>query len=67
MNDQEWHEAIARLAGGQATLLGLWGDAPDVHMALLDEGAGDIDLLTYACVDGRIPQRRRAAPAGAAA
>ncbi len=55
VNEQAWREAIARLAGGQATLLGLWGDAPDVHMALLDESAGNIAVLTYACVDGKFP------------
>jgi Ni,Fe-hydrogenase III large subunit len=55
VSEQEWREAIARLAGGQATLLGLWGDAPNVHMALLDESAGNIDVLTYACVDGKFP------------
>ena len=31
-----WGRAIARLADGNATLLGLWGDPPHVHMALLD-------------------------------
>ena len=55
VNKQEWREAAARLAGGQTTLLGLWGDAPDVHMALFDEGAGDITVLTYECVDGKFP------------
>jgi Ni,Fe-hydrogenase III large subunit len=55
VNEQDWREAIAQLAGGQATLLGLWGDAPNVHMALLDEGGGDIAVLTYACVDGKYP------------
>ena len=55
VSEQDWREAIARLAGGQATLLGLWGDAPNVHMALLDEGTGDIAVLTYGCVDGKFP------------
>jgi Ni,Fe-hydrogenase III large subunit len=55
VNEHDWRDAIARLARGQATLLGLWGDAPDVHMALLDESTGDIAVLTYACVDGRYP------------
>jgi len=52
-NDLAWREAIARLARGQATLLGLWGDPPNVRMALLDEEVGDIELVTHACVDGR--------------
>ncbi len=53
--EQGWSEAIARLAAGQCTLLGLWGDPPNVHMATLDEAAGDIALLTYACKDGSYP------------
>ncbi len=55
VNEQSWREAIARLAFGQATLLGLWGDAPYVRMALLDEDAGSIALQTYECVDGKFP------------
>ena len=55
VSEQDWREAIARLAGGRATLLGLWGDAPNVHMALLDEGTGDIAVLTYECVGGKFP------------
>jgi len=53
--EQGWSEAIARLAAGQCTLLGLWGDPPNVHMATLDEAAGDIALLTYACKNGSYP------------
>jgi Ni,Fe-hydrogenase III large subunit/Ni,Fe-hydrogenase III component G len=49
-----WHAAIDRLAAGQCTLLGLWGDEAQVHMALLGEGA-DIAVLTYACKDGTYP------------
>ena len=55
VNEQDWGEAIDRLAGGSVTLLGLWGDAPNVHMALLDESTGNIAVLTYACTDGKYP------------
>jgi Ni,Fe-hydrogenase III large subunit len=53
--EQGWREAIDRLAGGRATLLGLWADADDVLMATQDESNGDIALLTYRCVDGQYP------------
>jgi Ni,Fe-hydrogenase III large subunit len=53
VNEQDWRGAIARLAGGRATLLGLWADAGDVFMALLD-GTG-VELLSYACADGKYP------------
>ena len=50
-----WGRAVDLLAAGQCTLLGLWGDAGAVHMALLDESAGEIVVLTYACPDGKYP------------
>jgi Ni,Fe-hydrogenase III large subunit len=55
VDDDGWKKAIDLLARGRCTLLGLWGDAPDVHMALLDEKAGDIAVISYACKDGRYP------------
>ena len=36
VTEQGWNQAIDRLVGESATLLGLWGDAPNVHMALYD-------------------------------
>ena len=53
--DAGWKKAIDLLARGRLTLLGLWGDAGDVHMALLDERAGDIAVVSYACKDGKYP------------
>lgn len=53
VTEDGWNKAADRLAAGEATLLGLWADAPDVHMALL-EGA-DVTVLTYTCGDGRYP------------
>jgi Ni,Fe-hydrogenase III large subunit/Ni,Fe-hydrogenase III component G len=50
-----WRAAIDLLAAGRCTLFGLWGDATQVHMALLDEAAGDIAVLTHACRDGKYP------------
>ncbi len=54
VGDEGWHAAIDRLAAGELTLLGLWGDAGTVHMALLDE-ASDIAVLSYTCNDGKYP------------
>jgi Ni,Fe-hydrogenase III large subunit len=55
VTEDGWSQAIDRLAGGSRTLLGLWGDAGDVHMALFDEKTGDIAVLTYTCKDGAYP------------
>ena len=62
---QGWRRgAIARLAGRAGDACLGCGASADVHMALLDEGGGDIAVLTYACADGTLPSRRRAASAG---
>ena len=50
-----WGQAIDQLAAGRCTLLGLWGDAPTVHMALLAEDFSDIAILSYICKDGKYP------------
>ena len=55
VTEDGWNEAIAQLAAGECTLLGLWGDPPNVHMATIDEAAGNIAIVTYACADGRYP------------
>jgi Ni,Fe-hydrogenase III large subunit/Ni,Fe-hydrogenase III component G len=54
VDDDGWNAAVELLATGECTLLGLWGDDGQVHMALLGAGA-DIAVLTYACRDGRYP------------
>jgi Ni,Fe-hydrogenase III large subunit len=41
-----WQALISRLVRGESTLLGLWGDAGAVHMALLDEGEGGVVVAT---------------------
>jgi len=52
--DDGWRQSVEYLAADDCTLLGLWGDAGAVHMALLGESA-DIIVLTYACKDGSYP------------
>jgi Ni,Fe-hydrogenase III large subunit len=46
-----WRAAVERLAGGNLTLLGLWGEAGAVHMALLDEPEGAIGVASLDCRD----------------
>ncbi len=55
VTDDGWQQAIDHLAAGRCTLLGLWGDASDVHMALLAETFDDIAVLSYACKNGQYP------------
>jgi len=53
--EQGWHQAIDLLAEGRCTLLALWGDVLDVHMALLDETAAGVVVITYSCKSGKFP------------
>jgi Ni,Fe-hydrogenase III large subunit len=53
VNDEGWRHAIRALAEGRWTLLGLWGDAAHVHMALTDDR--DFGVLSVACRDRRFP------------
>jgi len=60
-----WSFVAGRLADGNWTLLGLWGEPAAVHMALLEEEPGDIAVVSLDCPDGRFPSiGARHAPAG---
>jgi len=51
-----WRQAAEHLAAGDCTLSSLWGEAGQVHMALLEPDASPaIGVLTIACPDGRYP------------
>jgi len=50
-----WNEAIAGLVEGSWQLLGLWGEAACIHMALLDEAKGTIGVITLDCPERRYP------------
>ncbi len=53
--DAGWKKAIELLVRNRLTLLGLWGDAGEVHMALLDEKTGEVAIISYACKAGKYP------------
>lgn len=48
-----WRLAAERLAAGTCTLLSLWGEPDQVHMALLEDGA--VGVLTLPCPDRSYP------------
>ncbi|MGE5767657.1 MAG: nickel-dependent hydrogenase large subunit [Bacteroidota bacterium] len=57
-----WRAVVAALAEQRLTLLGLWGEADAVHMAVLEDGA--VAVLSLACPTGRFPSvAARHAPA----
>ncbi len=50
---EAWRLAASLLTAGQWTLLGLWAEPEQVHMALTDEG--EFGVLSVACEDDRFP------------
>ena len=59
-----WNAAIAGLAEGRWSLLGLWGEVAAVHMALFDEAAAEIAVASLDCPGGNFPSvGRHHAPA----
>ncbi|HLH93300.1 MAG TPA: hydrogenase expression protein HypE [Xanthobacteraceae bacterium] len=55
VTDSAWRAIARELAGGHLTLLGLWGDAGVVHMALLDEVTAEIVVASIECPHGSFP------------
>ena len=51
----QWQSVTQRLATGDCTLFGLWGEPGRVHMATLDEGAQSVDVHSLACPDNSFP------------
>jgi Ni,Fe-hydrogenase III large subunit len=57
-----WSLACGQLVEGNWTLLGLWGETDVVHMALLEEEASEIGIISLPCPDGRYPSVGRRHP-----
>src|SRR2546421_13081984 len=52
---QAWQAVAGQLAASRWILSGLWGDAGAVHMALLDEAAAGMAVVTLPCPGGQFP------------
>lgn len=50
-----WQRAAFGLHAGDATLLALWGEPGAVHMGLIEEGSGEILVVSLDCPDGTFP------------
>src|SRR5260370_13877467 len=53
VNCETWRQASRLLSGGQWTLLGLWAEREQVHMAVDDNG--ELGVLSVVCEDNRFP------------
>jgi Ni,Fe-hydrogenase III large subunit/Ni,Fe-hydrogenase III component G len=53
-----WRHVTSEIAARRATLLGLWAERAElatIHMALMDEAAGAIAVVSLPCQDGSFP------------
>jgi Ni,Fe-hydrogenase III large subunit len=55
VSEAQWRATAEKMARGENTLFGLWGDTGAVHMAALEEASGDITVLTIECPLGQYP------------
>jgi Ni,Fe-hydrogenase III large subunit/Ni,Fe-hydrogenase III component G len=62
VDEAAWRLAVGQLAEGALTLIGLWGEADAVHMAVLDEGAAAIAVATLECPGRSFPSVGRVHP-----
>ena len=52
---ETWSFVAGRLAEGQLTMLGLWAETDMIHLALLDEQARDLGVISLDCAEGHYP------------
>ena len=55
VDEVTWRDAIAGVAVGEATLVGLWSDVEAVHLALMQAATGELVVLSLACPERRFP------------
>ncbi|MGO9392723.1 hydrogenase large subunit [Rhodoblastus sp.] len=62
VDTESWRAMIELLAGGKISLLGLWGDADQVHMAVLAAEPYSVTVASLACDEGKFPSVGRYYP-----
>jgi Ni,Fe-hydrogenase III large subunit len=62
VSPETWREATALVGTPGWSLLGLWGDRAEVHMALLHETSGEIGIASLDCPGGTFPSVARTHP-----
>jgi Ni,Fe-hydrogenase III large subunit len=64
VDEESWRALTELLAEGKISLLGLWGDASHVHMAVLATEPWSVAVASFACERGKFPSvGRHHAPA----
>ncbi|MFI5399606.1 MAG: NADH-quinone oxidoreductase subunit C [SAR324 cluster bacterium] len=65
VSPEGWSRAVELLARGACTLVSLWGDTAEVHLALLDEKTGTLAVVSVDAARGRFPSVARTFPPAA--
>jgi Ni,Fe-hydrogenase III large subunit len=52
---ESWRQATSLLCAGDWTLLGLWADGEQIHMAVAEKGPTDFGVLSVECEDRCFP------------
>jgi Ni,Fe-hydrogenase III large subunit len=55
VNADGWRRSILAAARGSATMVGLWSDGQAVYMALVEEPASELLVVSLACPEGHFP------------
>jgi Ni,Fe-hydrogenase III large subunit len=62
LDEAGWRALADALATTDWSLLGLWGDTAEIHLALRDEPSDEIAVASLPCADGRFPSLSEVRP-----
>jgi Ni,Fe-hydrogenase III large subunit len=62
VDEATWRALTDRLAAGDVSMLGLWGEIDTIHMAFLDDSACAVTVVSLPCPDRRFPSVGRHHP-----
>lgn len=55
VDGEVWRRVALEAAQGNVTMLALWSDGREVHMAVFDENASEVSIASYRAEGGRFP------------
>ncbi len=62
LDERGWRELLHQMAISEWTLLGLWGEGKEIHVALRDDADGSIGVASLHCPDRRFPSLSEVRP-----
>ena len=65
LDTQSWHAMIEQMPSAEWTIMALWGEPDEVHVALRDEDTGHIAVASHPCPEHRFQSLSRVRPSAA--